>query len=233
MSSRTTQASAGLKRLDRSGGELKLSQQFGLKNSNSQFINPNDQGSSRLALSYDMPLLRGFGENYNTGSLRLAALDRDIAFDRMQSGIQDHLLATSQAYWSLVLARGDFLQKVTSWTRASAIAQEMATRVEIDVTPATLDRAQSEVASRMAQSIQAEHDVLNAREVLLELIYASRYTDFTQYEVLTTTLPPHLPTTIDVEAQADVAVQARAEIHQAIREIRQAKQFNRICPPTK
>ena len=201
-----------------------MSQQIAGKESNSRFINPNNQGSSRLALKYQRPLLRGAGFDYNTGSLRLAELNKDIAFDRMQAGIQDHLLNTAQAYWALVFARGDLLQKITSWSRAKAVADQMATRVNVnvDVTSGTLDRVKSEVSSRLAQSIQAEHDVVAAQEVLLELIYASRFTEFSHNEILTTTAPPHQPTGVDVESQADLAVQTRAEVQQAIREIRAA-----------
>lgn len=220
--SRTQTAGAGLRRLDRSGGQFEVAQEIGGRQSNSQFINPNHQGNSRLQLKYERPLLRGAGKDYNTGDLQIAELDKDIAFDRMQAGIQDHLLATARAYWALVLARGDFLQKVTSWNRARAIADELATRLEVDVTPGTLDRAKSEVSSRLAQSIQAEHEVVAAQEILLELIYASRFTEFSHYEILTTTAPPHHPAGIDVESQAELAVQSRSEVQQAIREIRAA-----------
>jgi hypothetical protein len=220
--SRTASASAGLRRLDRHGGNFEISQQLGLRESNSQFILPNNQGNSRLSLRYERPLLRSAGEDYTTGPLKLSELDKDIAFDRMQSGIQDHLLEVARAYWALVLTRGDFLQKITSWNRARAIAEEMESRADIDVTSGTLDRARAEVSSRLASSIQSEHDVQSAQEVLLELIYASRYTIYTRNEVITTTLPPHQPTTVDVESQAEIAVQARSEVHQAIREIRAA-----------
>ena len=221
---RTESAAGGLRKRDRFGGQFEVSQQIAGKESNSRFINPNNQGSSRLALKYQRPLLRGAGFDYNTGSLRLAELNKDIAFDRMQAGIQDHLLNTAQAYWALVFARGDLLQKITSWSRAKAVADQMATRVNVnvDVTSGTLDRVKSEVSSRLAQSIQAEHDVVAAQEVLLELIYASRFTEFSHNEILTTTAPPHQPTGVDVESQADLAVQTRAEVQQAIREIRAA-----------
>ena len=151
--SRTGSATAGLRKLDQSGGQFELSQQIGFRDSNSQFINPNNQGNSRLALRYERPLLRRGGEAYNTGALRISHLDKDIAFDRMQAGIQDHLLATSRAYWNLVLTRGDFIQKVTSWNRAKEIADEMETRLDIDVSPAAFDRAKSEVAARLTQCI--------------------------------------------------------------------------------
>ncbi|MFN8706806.1 MAG: TolC family protein [Planctomyces sp.] len=219
---RTGIAAAGIRRLDRYGGEISVSQQLGLKNSNSQFISPNDQGSSQLALNYELPLLRGAGELYNTGGVRLAQLDKDIAFDRMQAGIQDHLLETARAYWALVLTRGDFLQKITSWSRASAIADEMKSRINVDVTPGALDRALAEVSSRLTQCIQAEHDVVSAQETLLELIYAARYTEFTAFEVVTTSIPPHQSPPVDPDVQAEQAVHLRSEVHQAIREIRAA-----------
>lgn len=219
---RTGIAAAGIRRLDRYGGEVSVSQQLGLKNSNSQFISPNNQGSSQLALNYELPLLRGAGELYNTGGVRLAQLDKDIAFDRMQAGIQDHLLETARAYWALVLTRGDFLQKITSWSRASAIADEMKSRINVDVTPGTLDRAMAEVSSRLTQCIQAEHDVVSAQETLLELIYAARYTEFTSFEVVTTSIPPHQSPPVDPDVPAEQAVHLRSEVHQAIREIRAA-----------
>ena len=62
---------------------------------------------------------------------------------------------------------------------------------------------------------------MTAQEVLLELIYASRYTDFVRFEVVTTTLPPH-HAEIVLDAEVDSAVQSRSEIHQAIREIKAA-----------
>jgi hypothetical protein len=48
--SRTSTAKAGLRRLDRTGGQFEIAQQFGFKESNSQFISPNNQGNTRLAL---------------------------------------------------------------------------------------------------------------------------------------------------------------------------------------
>ena len=119
------------------------------------------------------------------------------------------------------MMRGDFIQKVTSWNRAKLIADEMETRLDIDVSPSTFDRAKSEVASRLTLCVQAEHDILTAQEVLLELIYASRYTEFVQFEVVTVTLPPH-QTDIVHDSEVDLAVQSRSEVHQAIREIKAA-----------
>ena len=218
--SRTSTAKAGLRRLDRSGGQFEIAQQFGFKESNSQFISPNNQGNTRLALQYEKPLLRGAGEDYATSPLQLAEIDKDIAFDRLQAGIQEYLLETANAYWNLVLRRGRFLQAVNSWNRAKLVADEIRQRQQIDVKPVAMDRAMQDVANRLAAAIQAEHDIIVAQEVLLSLIYANRYPQFAGSEVVPLTLPPHNPEAIGPETQVEVAIQNRSEVHQVIREIR-------------
>ncbi|MFO0999415.1 MAG: TolC family protein [Planctomycetaceae bacterium] len=220
--SRTSSARAGLRRLDRTGGKLEIAQQFGFKESNSQFISPNNQGNSRLTLQYEKSLLRGAGEDYATSPLQLAEIDKDIAFDRLQTGIQEYLLETANAYWTLVLRRGRFLQAVNSWNRAKLVADEISQRQQIDVKPVAMDRAMQDVANRLAAAIQAEHDIIVAQEVLLSLIYANRYPQFAGTEVVPLTLPPHSPETIGPETQVEVAIQNRSEVHQVIREIRAA-----------
>jgi hypothetical protein len=199
---------------------LEIAQQFGFKESNSQFISPNNQGNTRLALQYEKPLLRGAGEDYATSPLQLAEIDKDIAFDRLQAGIQDYLLETANAYWNLVLRRGRFLQAVNSWNRAKLVADEISQRQQIDVKPVAMDRAMQDVANRLAAAIQAEHDIIVAQEVLLSLIYANRYPQFAGTEVVPLTLPPHNPEAIAPDSQVDIAIQSRSEVHQVIREIR-------------
>ena len=220
--SRTASATGGIRRLNRDGAEVELSQNMGIRSSNSQFINPNNQGNSRLALQYERPLLRGAGEDYNTATVKLAEIDKDTAFDRFRAGVQDHLLETATAYWALVLRRGRFVQAVSSWDRSKAIAEEMATRVDIDVTPTMLDRTRSEVANRLANSIRAEHEVLAAQDALLRLIYGARFTEFTSSEVVTETLPMKAATPLEPESQIQTALASRPEVHRSIREIKAA-----------
>lgn len=220
--SRSLSVAAGLRRVGEDGTNVELSQTMGLRNSNSQFISPNNQGTTRLGLDVEKPLLRGAGEEYNKSPYRLAVIDKDIAFDRFQAGVQDHLLQVSTAYWALVLQRGVFLQSLQSWNRAKKIADEMATRTEIDVTPVMLDRAKSEVASRLSESVEAEHDVLRAQDRLLRLIYGSRFTEFTDSEVLTMSLPMRQTDVVDPNDHVHIALQNRSEVHEAIRQIKAA-----------
>ena len=220
--SRTLNAAAGMRRLNRDGSEFEVSQSIGTRSSNSTLITPNYQGNSRLAFEYEKPLLQGAGEDYNTSRVQLAELDKDTAFDRFQIGVQDHLLEVASTYWTLVLRRGRFVQSVNSWNRAKEIEREMASRVEVDVTPSMLDRTRTEVATRLASSIQAEHDVFSAQEALLRLIYGSKYARYASHEVVTVTLPMKDGTQVTPESQIETALQSRSEIHQAIRQIKSA-----------
>lgn len=217
---RTLTSSTGIRRLTRSGTEFALSQDFGLRSSNSTFINPNHQATSRLALELKQPLLRGAGEDYNNSRIALAQIEQESAYDRLQAGIQDHLLEVATAYWALLLRRGRFTQSVSAWSRARDIAQQMKERVEVDVTPVMLDRGRSEVATRLAATIEAEHDVLRAQDALLRLIYGSRFIEFSDAEILTLSLPLRQTETIRPEAHVETALQNRSEIHQAIRSIK-------------
>jgi outer membrane protein TolC len=98
----------------------------------------------------------------------------------------------------------------------------MATRVEVDVTPAMLDRARSEVAMRKSTSIESQHDIVRAQDALLRLIYGSRFTDFAHCELLPETLPMRQRTEVQPELQVEKALHERSEIHEAIREIKAA-----------
>ncbi|MEZ6124559.1 MAG: hypothetical protein R3C49_15480 [Planctomycetaceae bacterium] len=219
---RTLNAAAGVRRLGRDGSQFEISQNMGIRSSNSRFINPNHQGNARLALKYEKPLLRGAGEDYNQGKLRLAEIEKDTAFDAFQIGVQDYLLEVGGAYWNLVLQRGRFLQAVTAWNRATEIAEEMSRRTEIDVTPLMMDRARSEVANRLGAARNAEFDLQLTQNSLLRLIYGARFTDFVDHEVVTLTLPMRDCEEAAEADQIQSALYHRSEIHRAIREIKSA-----------
>lgn len=220
--SRTANSSFGVRRLTESGAELEISQQFGTRSGNSIFLDPNPQAVSRLSLDYKKPLLRGFGEDYNTSPQKLATINRDTAYDRFRVGVQDYLLNVASAYWSVVLQRGLYLQAQASLGRVQKIANEMVSRIEVDVTPGMLDRARSEVAIRKANLVKVRHDVLRAQSGLLRLIHGAEFNRFANHEVVTGTLPMPRSGKVQPDDNVQLALQQRSEVHQAIREIKAA-----------
>jgi len=82
-------ARGGVRRRNEYGGKVELSQQIGLRDSNSQFFFPGNQGNARLVLSYNQPLLNGAGQCYNTSLVVLANLDTRVALDKTAADLQD------------------------------------------------------------------------------------------------------------------------------------------------
>lgn len=223
-------SAAGVRRLLTDGAQFELSQSAATLNSNSQFINPNNQANTRLSLQYERPLLRGSGASYNTSRIRIAALSTGGAWDRFRAGIQDHLYDVSSSYWTLVLRRGRYLQVRRSWQRAIEIRNEMEARTQIDVTPTMLDRAKAEAATRHADMVESQHDILRAQDSLLRLIYGARFTDFAHSEIIPATLPTTaLDDEADTSASIETAIRQRSEVHQAIREIKAAGIQNEVA----
>ena len=69
----------GLRKQTASGGQVEVGQRYGYEDSNSIFFTPNNQGTSRLTLSYTQPLLRGAGRIYNTSVVLLAQIESGAA----------------------------------------------------------------------------------------------------------------------------------------------------------
>ena len=74
----------GLRRRNTRGGYFEIAQDFGFQNTNSTFFQPNNQGTSRLRLSYTQPLRRGAGHVYNC-LLYTSPSPRDQRGSRMPS----------------------------------------------------------------------------------------------------------------------------------------------------
>ncbi len=97
--------STGIRRKTEIGGDFRLAQEFGQENQNSRFFVPNNQGSSRLELSYRQPLLDGAGRTYNDSEIVLARIQANASEDEVVDAMQSHLIEVTEAYWTLYRAR--------------------------------------------------------------------------------------------------------------------------------
>lgn len=227
--SRSWSYSGGVRRRNRVGGEFSISQDFGFLNTNSTFVLPNNQGTARMALQYEQPLLRGKGLAYNEARMEVAAIDEEISYDNLQIGIQDYLLEVAHAYWTLTLARGRFAIRARAHESATSVKTELEHRTQVDAGPTQLNRTVTEVANRQAAAVEAYHDVKRAQERLLRFLFADDYPSHASSEVITTSLPPRDCLFIPFGELAGSALYARAEMHRAIRRIRAACVEQRIA----
>ena len=64
------------------GGRVELAQRYGYQRNNSDFLIPNPQSTTQLALRFSQPLLRGSGKFYNSSLIVLAEIDKAVAIPR-------------------------------------------------------------------------------------------------------------------------------------------------------
>ncbi|MEM7455661.1 MAG: TolC family protein [Planctomycetota bacterium] len=212
--------SAGVRRRNRAGGELDLSQQIGHQETNSNFFVPNPQGTARLVLGYTQPLMRGRGRVYNESLIGLARLDKEIADDEFHRQLQAHLLEVTRAYWSLYLERGALFQKMNSFQRADEVYQILERRGIIDAQTSQIVSAKASASTRYAELIRARAAVKNAESRLRSLVNDPQFGLFAEVELI----PVDVPTSFSYEASMQeammLAVQNRPEILQALKQIK-------------
>lgn len=213
----------GIRRKNTQGGELELSQQFGMNTSNSIFFVPPNQGDARLTLSFNQPLLNGRGEAYNESLIVLAELNTDIATDRTQAALQDHLLNVTEAYWELYLNRVLFLQKQKHLQDGLQILTYLEKRYNIDSLQSQIARARAAVARRRSELIRAEASVRNSETRLRSLVNSPQMLSRPNLELISVQQPVDVNISVTVEDAVATALEYRSEVDIASREIEAAR----------
>ena len=214
--------SGGLRRRNTNGGNFEIAQDFGFQNNNSTFFQPNNQGTSRLRLSYTQPLLRGRGQVYNESLIVLANIDAKVADHEFSRQLQSHLLEVTRAYWSLYLERVALVQKQQLFLRAEKIYNDLYARRNVDVVGSQLVRVEAAVTSRKSDLVRAEMAVRNAQERIHALVNDPELATVVGLEIIPTDIPTRHSEIFEVGEILSTALQMRPEIRQALKQIRGA-----------
>lgn len=214
--------SAGLRKRTPLGGSWEVSQEIGMRNSNSRFFTPEQQGNSCLVLSFDQPLLNGFGRAYNTSLIILADLDTTVAMDQTTAALEQQLTHIAEAYWELYLQRSALVQKRQHLERACAVLVELEQRRGVDALESQIVRARAAVAARQAELVRSAASVRNIEARMRALTSAPDLRSNPHAELI----PQDPPETVRVEVSLPdalvTALQHRPEIDAASHEIRAA-----------
>ena len=217
------QTSAGLRRKNSLGGEFEIAQQFGMQTSNSVFFVPEDQGDTRLTLSYNQPLLNGAGRAYNESLIFLAELDTNMASDQMNAALQDHLLQVTEAYWELYLQRSVFLQKQKHLQDGIQILNHLDRRRGIDSLHSQIARARAAVATRRTELIRIEAAIRNTESHLRSLVGAPEMIANPNLELVSVQSPANVDIPVTIEDAMATALENRPEVDLASQEIEAAR----------
>ncbi|NNK58694.1 MAG: TolC family protein [Desulfofustis sp.] len=204
------------------GTEVELAQRFGSFDSNSTFLNPIEQGTSRTGLAITQPLLKGFGPRYNKTPIELAKVDFDGSSAELRRQLEGHLLEIARAYWGLYVERSIFLQKQRLAETTEEIYTKMEQRAEIDVQPSLLARARSQLLAHQLDADEARFAIFNAQSRIWALVNDAELVEANGIELITRQNPHH---TLPQESMAIIlaeALQNRPEVDQSILQIQSA-----------
>lgn len=212
----------GLRRRTTTGGEFEASQQLATENSNSTFFVPQNQGQTRLALSYRQPLLRGAGRAYNQALIVIAEVETDAAYDQFLSQLQDHLLEITRGYWILYQERAVLLQKRRSVDQVAEILKTLESRKDLDVVSSQLVRAQAAYEQRRASLLRAETSVRNAEARLKMLVNDPALPLGTSTEIVPAELPYSVAPQVDYNTAVASAIYNRPDVARVLKGIKSA-----------
>jgi outer membrane protein TolC len=217
------ESSAGLQRRNLAGGQARIAQEIGLRNTNSVFFLPKDQANTRFIISYTQPLLRGRGVCYNESLIVLAHTDTRLARNELQTQLQQHLFDVANTYWQLCLERSRFLQQQEGLGQTETILRELEARREIDLLQSQVMRARGAVAVRRATVQRAELTIRNRETQLWALTSAPQVQLNHELELVPMVLPSCDLAPIDSTASVREALTNRPEIGSQFERIRSAE----------
>ncbi|QEF97025.1 Outer membrane efflux protein [Stieleria maiorica] len=222
--------SGGLRRKTQTGAEFEIGQQIGLRDSSSQFFTPDNQGNSRLTLSFNQPLLNGAGQAYNQSLIVLAKLDTQIANEAATTTIQDHLLRVQESMWNLYYQRASLLLRIRHLNQAKSIHDWLENRQDLDALQSQLKRAEAAIATRNSELARAVTAIRNAEDQLRMLVNSPRLSDDKTVEIIPARPPSLTLVPVSMEDAVVTALQQRSEMNEVARELDTARvRLNVAC----
>ncbi|MBN2199153.1 MAG: TolC family protein [Candidatus Aminicenantes bacterium] len=153
------------------GGSLTASLTQYKTETNRRFQSINPRYGSTLRFSFSQPLLRDFGFKMSRRDILLARNNRDISEQNLAQVLEDTVYAAESAYWNLVYS----IENLNVRRQSLKLARELLekNRAEIDagvLPPIEILTAESDVATRTADILEAEAMVKNSEDLLKTII---------------------------------------------------------------
>lgn len=203
---------AGWRRKTMYGGKWEAYQQVGLHDSNSQFFLPNQQGTTRLALSFSQPLQQGSGKYVNTALIVEARLDSEARQQDSITGVQNHLQKVTELAWDLYLDRVLFLQQRKHLERGIEILNRLQTRRSFDALESQIARASAAVAARESDLIRAGASIANTESRLRAAVNSPTLNTARNLELVPSQPPSQFYIQPSAEESVFLALKQRQEI---------------------
>ncbi len=134
---------------------------------NSAFASINPSYNPSVTISLSQPLLRNFGLDFATISVRMAEINQEAAQFSYEQNLNDFVLQVGSDYWNVVRAEENLNVAREAYKLAADLVRQNEISVRVGtLAPLDLQEAQSEEATDAAGVYQAENALQVARATL-------------------------------------------------------------------
>jgi len=195
------------------GGELSVSL-YGYKNdTNRKFQTINPRYGTTLYFNFAQPLLKNFGFKANRKEIIVAKNNRDVSENQLKTALLETIYNVEEAYWNLVYNIENLKVKKQSLELARDLLAKNKREVEVGTTaPIEILSAQSEVATREADILQAEAMVKNSDDLLKTIINLAAEEEEADIEVIPVDKPTYEKKEVTLEEALRIALENRPDL---------------------
>ncbi|MGB4704192.1 MAG: TolC family protein [Candidatus Saccharicenans sp.] len=208
------------------GGSLSLSLDSYKNDTNQRFQTINPRFGSTLRFDFTQPLLQNFGYNISRREIIIARNNLEISRVQLEKSLMDIIYQVEQAYWALSYAIDNLEVRRHSLKLAQELLEKNKRSVEIGtLAPIEILSAQSEVATREADIIQAELAVKNAEDQLRVLMNMSEEEQKKYTAIIPVDKPKFEQKSLSLDEALSIALSNRPDLKSLQIEL-QTQQFN-------
>lgn len=192
-------------------------------------FSPDPAYTAAVRLGLSQPLLRDFGTDVTTATIRLSRNQQQRDVEQLRRSLLDVVADTERAYWDLVFAWRNLV--VAEWLveQGVAVRDLMERRRELDTLPAQYSDAVARVEQRRAEVIRARRAVRAASDRLKGLMNQPEATVTSEAVLYPTDSPVDAPIEYNLREAVLTAIEHRPEAHQAASEIDDAAIRERVA----
>ncbi len=183
-----------------------------------------------MALSFEMPLLRGFGTEVTTADIVLARSGLEISREDLRLQAQTTIQTVENAYWDLLASIEALRVARESLKLAQDLLDLNRKKVEVGtLAPIEITQAEAGVASREESVIVAETAVENAEDGLRQLLAVPQQDPSWSRHIVPTDRPEYREMKLDAEALLAKALESRPEIVTAKKRLQESELSERVA----
>ncbi len=212
----------GVKKRFATGAEIDLGQSMESYDTNSVYLNPENQAKAKTNLTLTQPLLKGVGPEYNLSVIELARMDHKASETELIRQLESHLLEVARAYWGLYMERSIMVQKQRLALETEKTYKQLVDRLETDAQAATVARTRSLLISRQLDADKAEFAVYNAQSRLATLVEDNDLLSARGKEIVTFEAPNNYPFVLSLGEVFIASLKNRKEVEAALLQLHSA-----------